>query len=398
MSEERQVFWQIALGGPAMFFASAFSEEELASRFAGPTPETARDFLVLRTLAEVQKYGAAARRWEAETNQHSSGDRYEALVIESLQVERAAWQRRLLEALVTFINFSTTNQADYYAHFLAVRECERQRYCGADEEAFFGAQSKLTKRKLDIVRSRVNDARARLPASPSCWYLKPGDSYKPASLREQYLSAMKLARPAEKTALGYTYQLSFGSASERLHFRVLGPAEESGPSDQAADALCGLLAIAILCRAHDLCAVVPRGINKAIMKPRNRDRPVSDLLLSRAEVGDFVLIAGSHVAEVREVRRAQFGYESYRLEFLDTETGPGLTEDWLPAPAVALFMRRRELIETVRARLAEHAEGGVVVTEEELQDCTREAVVEAWRLGLRQYVARHIQRAKERDA
>jgi hypothetical protein len=133
MRKERQVIWQIALGGPAVFFASAFSEEELASRFAGPTPGTARDFLVLRTLAEVQKYGAAARRWEAEKNQHSSGDRYEALIIESLQVERAAWQRRLLEALVTFINFSTTNQPEYYAHFLAVQEYERQRYCGRDE-------------------------------------------------------------------------------------------------------------------------------------------------------------------------------------------------------------------------------------------------------------------------
>jgi hypothetical protein len=241
----------------------------------------------------------------------------------------------------------------------------------------------------------VNDARARLPASASCWYLKPSSSDKSASLREQYLSAMKVARPAEKTALGYTYQLSFGSASERLHFGVLDPAGESDPGDQAADALCGLLAIAILCRAHDLCGVDPRGINKAIMESRNRDRPVGDLLSSRAEVGDFVLIAGPHVAEVCEIRKAQFGYESYRLKSLDTETGPGLTEDWLPAPAVGLFMRRRELLETVHARLAEDAKGDVVVTEEELQDCTREAVVEAWRLGLRQYVARHIEKAND---
>ncbi|MCX5735064.1 MAG: hypothetical protein NTW68_12155, partial [candidate division NC10 bacterium] len=139
MSEHQQLFWQIALVGPAVFFSSAFSEEELASRFTAPTSGTARDFLVLRTLAEVQKYGAAARRWRAEENRHSSGDRFDALVAESLLVERVAWQRRLLEALVTLINFSTTNQNEYFAHFLAVQEYERERYWAADERDFFGA-------------------------------------------------------------------------------------------------------------------------------------------------------------------------------------------------------------------------------------------------------------------
>jgi hypothetical protein len=396
MNETLQLFWQIALEGAAEFFASAFSEEELAKRFAALTPETARDFLVLRTLAEVQKYGVAVRRWDAERRQHASPGRYHALAIESLQVERAAWQRRLLEALVAFINFSSTNQVEYYAHFLVVQEFERQKYSAADEKAFFGEESDLTKRKLDAVKNRVDEARARLPASPNCWYLKPKDLYKTATLRSQYLRAMDLARPAEKTALGYTYRLSFGSASERLHFGVLEPATE-GSGDDAAEALSGLLVVAVLCRAHDMCNVIPRGINKTLMDPTNRDRATS-LMSSRAEVGDFVVISGPHVAEVRETRRTQFGYESYRLEFLDSLTGPGLNEDWLPAPAVGLFMRRGDLVEEIRGQLAAHAGQNVVVTEEQLRESTRKAVVDAWRIGLRQCVLRQMERPKDADA
>jgi hypothetical protein len=397
MSEHQQLFWQIALVGPAVFFSSAFSEEELASRFTAPTSETARDFLVLRTLAEVQKYGAAARRWRAEENRHSSGDRFDALVAESLLVERVAWQRRLLEALVTLINFSTTNQNEYFAHFLAVQEYERERYWAADERDFFGAESELTEKRLCAVQRLVDSARARLPMPADCWYLRFNDAHKTSSLRHRYLRAMRDARSSEKTALGYTYQLSFGAASERLHFGVLDHPADSKLGSRVTDALCGLLATAIICRAHDLCGIEPRGINKSIMQPAIRDRSVSQLLSTRAEVGDFVLVAGPHLGEVLEIRRGQFDYESYRVGFLDVENGPGLREGWLPAPAVGLFMKCRDLIRDVQTCFAEDAESEFIPTDEDLRESTRAAVLESWRLGIREYISRQIEKPMGED-
>jgi len=390
MTEERKLFSEIALVGPALFFGAAFSEDELAARFAKMAPDTARDFLVLKTLTEVQKYGVAARRWESQKEKQNSDDSFDMLVLESFQVERVAWQRRLLEALVTLINFSTTNQNEYFAHFLAVQEYEREQHRASDECDFFGAKSELTKQRLSIFQCRVDEAHARLPILSACWYLKTGNLYKTATLRSQYLRALKLARPAEKTALGYTYQLSFSAASERLHFGVLDPPNKLKSDDREIDAFCGLLAIAILCRAHELCGVSPRGINRTLMQPENRDRPVSTLLASRVEVGDFVLIAGPHLAEVREIRKGQFGYESYRLEFLDTDAGPGLNEDWQPAPAVGIFMRRQELLGNLRTRLAEDTSGGLVFTNEDLHDATRKTVIEMWQIGLRAYFSRQM--------
>lgn len=377
-----------------MFFSSGFTENELASRFAAPTPETARDFFILRTLAEVQKYGAAARRWESEEKHQSPSDRFDALVKESRIVERVAWERRLLEALVTLINFSTTNQTEYYAHFLAVRDLDRERYRSADELVFFGTESELTKKKFTVKQRLVDDARARLPMLANCWYLKPNDSYKITTFRAQYINAIKFARSAEKVALGYTYQMSFGDTSEQLHFGVLECPTETESGVRSTYALCGLLAIALICRAHDLCGVEPRGINKSLMQSANRDRPISELFTARADVGDFVLTNGPHLAEVREIRKAQSNYESYRVEFLDLENGPGLNEDWLSAPAIMLFMKRKDIIQDVRDRLTNQTENGINFGEMEIRECTKEAVLEMWKRGVREYFLHQINMPK----
>ena len=397
LSEHRNVFCEIALGGPAAFFAAAFSDEELAIRFAGATAETARDFVVLRCLAEVQKYGATVRRGESERERHSSGSRFESLVLESLVVERVAWQRRLLEALVTLINFSATNHNEHFAHFLAVGELEREQRELADERDFFGSESELTKKRIATLRQAVDEACSKLPASAGCWYLRANKPYASSTFRSQYLQALKLARPAERTALGYTYRLSFGDASERLHFGVLDPPVGVTPGDGTTDAACGLLAVAIICRAHDLCNVTPRGINVSLMAQAHRDRPVSELLSGRVSVGDFVLTQGPHLAEVLEIQTTQFGYESYRVEFLDTQNGPGLTESWLPAPAVGPFMKRQQMTEEVRAMLATHTDGELEIGEDEIRQSTREAVLTAWNAGLRKYVERQVNEASQAD-
>lgn len=396
MDDAPVVFWQIALGGPAAFYEAAFSDDELPARFAAPTPQTAREFLILRTLAEVQKYGAAARRWEGEEKAHASGSRFDAVVLESLDVGRAAWRRRLLEALVSLICFSTTNEQEYYHHFLSLRGCDRERRRISDERDFFGAESELAKRRLIAARQVVDGARTQLPGTPNCWYLRSGDNYRESHFRNRYLYALKHAQPAEKTALGYTYDLSFGDASEELHFGVVDSEPENQDHSQRSAALCGLLVVSILRRAHELCSVEPRGINKSVMDPANRDRPISALLSSRAKVGDFILTAGPHLGEVLETRQTPFGYESYRIAFLDDRHGPGLGEDWLPAPAIGMFMSRDEMVRDVQTRIAEHTNNALALTNEELQTSTRAAVREAWDLGLRQYVTRQVESAKQK--
>jgi len=387
---------EIALLGETLFFKTVFTTDELERLFAGSTPETARDFVVARTLVDVQRYGVSARRWAKVEQQRRLGNRYDAVESESLYVERVAWQRRLLEALVTLINFSTTNDNAYYHHYLALQELARQRYLASDERDFFGAESDLTKQNLSKLSQQVDDARARLLDPSDCWYLKRNERYRLASARSQYLRALGVARGKEKTGLGYTYHLSFGAASERLHFGVLDAQGGERHADRAASALCGLVALGIVARAHELCAVEPVGINKLLLS-RATDNSAPAFLTPSAGPGDFVLASGPHIAEVVEVRTTAFGYARYRVRFLDAESGPGIEEDWLPVLAVRLFMTRNETISGIKQRFAEHPIPDFEFTDSEVVVAAREAVVEAWRMGLRAYFVRQIEEERAND-
>ncbi len=387
---------EIALFGATLFLKTAFTADDLERIFAGSTPDTARDFVVARTVVDVQRYGVSARRWTKVEQQLKPGDRYDAVEAESLYVERVAWQRRLLEALVTLINFSTTNENAYYEHYLALQELDRQRYLASDERDFFDAESELTKQNIAKLKQQTDEARAKLPAEVDCWYLKRNERYRLTSARAQYLRALTVARGKEKTGLGYTYHLSFGAASERLHFGVLDAQGGEMRADRAASALCGLVAIGIVARAHELCAVEPVGINKVLVK-RAKDNSPPAFLAPSAQSGDFVLATGPHIAEVVEVRTTPFGYTRYRVKFLDAESGPGIDEDWLPALAVRLFMTRNEMIDGVKARFAEHPIPDFNFTDSNILLSAREAVVEAWRMGLRAYFVRQIEEERAND-
>jgi hypothetical protein len=383
------IFSDIALVGPSLFYERAFSADELAARFAGPTPETARDYVVLRTLAEVQMFGVSARRWQAIEATLRPGDKYDAVEAESLALARAASQRRLLEALVTLINFSTTNDNTYYNHFLSLQELDRRRRRITDERDFFGGESELTRRNVDTLKRDVDAAYPKLAAPAQCWYLKRGEFYKIASFRSQYLVALKTARASETNALGYTYDLSFGSASARLHFGVSNSAEASAMNG-AAVALCGLLAIGIIARAHDLCEVEPTGINKHLAE-RAQSASLWEALAPPLATGDFVLTTGPHIGEICEIRTTPFGYTGCRVRFLDDASGPGITEDWLPALAVRPFMTRKEFLDGIQKRFAEHGMSDHEFTADDIVCASRQAVVEAWRLGLGDYFRRQVE-------
>jgi hypothetical protein len=388
--EQREFFEQVALIGPAVFYSSAFSEDELPSLFAESTADTAREHVVLRTLAEVQKFGAACRRWREEEDRCGGKNRLNTLILESLVVDQVAWQRRLLEALITLINFSHSNEQPYYAHYLSLKRFERENSRVNNERDFFGEVSKLTRLRIDSLRTQLEVAEARVPNRSECWYVDPNNMKRSLTIRRQFLLALRHAIPAERIALGYTYKDSFGAASEELHFNILDaePQLLDGADHGYRSAVCGLLSIAIICRAHELCEVDPEGVNRYIMRSENRRRQENALLSTQAKVGDFVVSNGPNISEVMEIRTGEFGYESCRVRFLETTNDyPDLAEDWLPAPALQLFMSRDALVEETRKQL--QINGLSDVEPQEVQEAVREGVLEAWRLGLREYVIQH---------
>lgn len=120
-----------------------------------------------------------------------------------------------------------------------------------------------------------------------------------ASFRHQLKIALPITTHRERTALGYTYSLSYGETSGNIHFNAIR-LDVNNPEERFSFGLaqCGLLAVAILQRAHDLSGLKPEGINAKLM---NLDRDIfskNNPTLKKLEIGDFVLTNGPFLGEV----------------------------------------------------------------------------------------------------
>lgn len=369
-------FSQIALLGPAMFFEAAVPPTELDDRFETLRPATARDFFLLRTLAEVQKFGFASLRWTEERARAEAQEKIRDVRLESVVLEECAWMRRLLEALVTLICFARTNEHPYYFHYLALAEYDRARRAVADERDFFAALADSTRLTADSARARLDEALAALPDPRLCWYLTGDATPRLVPLRDRYKLAIIDASPTERRSLGYTYDASFGAASDSLHFSVQRGTARRKALDAVAMPFCGMLAISLIVRAHELSGTAPRGINVAVLASHARNTGRDLPVVGNAEVGDFVLIEGPHLAEVLGVETSAVGYEGYRVRVLsDGAVGRLLT---LPAPAVSSFMRRREMIADLAPLLGPTATITPPFTDDEVSEALREAVLTVW--------------------
>jgi hypothetical protein len=79
------------------------------------------------------------------------------------------------------------------------------------------------------------------------------------------------------------------------------------------------------------------------------------------------------------------------VSFLDRETGPDIEQDWLPALAVSVLMRKDELVEQLKAHFANEHSPGFDFSDDDVTISGRQSVVEMWKSGLRQYVLRQIE-------
>lgn len=342
-------FWKAALAGPLAFFKSGYTESEVKDIIEHYHDESAREHVVLRALGTVQMYGLAAKRWQEAEKVSNENPEQQNLATESYFVEQAVWARKLLEALVTLVNFSSTNDNRYFAHFVAVSEFTREHYRCDDERKIFGLPSPVRSLVLDTLEEREIALFRQLPDSDKCWYVRSrSKAHLLATQQTRYFAALKIATEAEKTALGYMYNMTYGATSEIIHFSILKKNLEEEESRRLFQSQCGLLTMCILVRAHELCGVAPQGINKTLTS-RIRKRKLSPMLESRAVPGDFVLCSNTnYLAEVLEVQRSEYGYERYRVLILDRTREESSDEVWLPAPAVHHINSPTETIEEDR--------------------------------------------------
>lgn len=403
-STTKKVFQKIALLGPAIFLERLIPKEKLELEYFRFNQRNARNFLLLKLLTEVQKTGFVFSRWNdfLESNASSRSEGVNDQILETFIDEQSLWQRKLMEGLVLLINFCSTNEPPFYYHLLLLQELERYRSMLLEQKDFFKRGSTLTEKTAALLTERIQIVENEIGDLSRCWYLPEAKPIKKRkqrlvilSLRQQLKRALSVATHSEKTAIGYTYGMSYGETSGNIHFSILRlDYNNLRERFSAGFAQCGILAVSILQRAHDLVGLEAEGINKHLMK-RDRNQPSkANPTLKGLLKGDFVLANGPYLGEVIDVETSDFGYETYLVKYLQEAPLEGIEEDWFPSFEIQLFMKRREIVRDVLAKLQEvaHKSGQPVleVSEEELLEGTNDSVAELWRAGFGEYIRRTI--------
>jgi hypothetical protein len=391
--DKRDLFEIIALQGPAIFLQAVIPPEKLGPDYSHFNPTNSRLFLLLRILVEVQKTGFAFRRWR---NIDTSPDlqlpveqltSIHRLILDSCIDEQSVWQRKLSEALVLLINFSQTNTAPHYYHYILLQERIRQHSRCREYEAYFSRQSEGCQRKLQEIEQRVSEVASSIGNQPACWYVDQnrGNGLNITSFARQLSLALDHATALERTALSYTYCKGFGETSGNIHFNPLRPLH-ARPYDRflLGFSVCGLLAINILKRCHELTNVTPAGINERVLTTAG-NLVGRDPTKGAAERGDHVLVEGPCLGVVEEVATAKYGYEVYRVRLAGSQSGQ--SSEWFSAFDITPFTKQRDQLDTLRQMIAEHAIAfDPPLSLEEMEQALQEAMGTIWQAGLAEHV------------
>lgn len=373
---------------------------------AGPAHADARAYFLYGALDEIRQAGIAIMQWEdslAPNTPDATDDGVLRVILETFAADQSLRIRKLVEALVDLVSFSTTNENEYFRHLLLLQDLSDLRSTMVDLDEFYSAPSENLRSAAERTFEEIAEVEGAVELA-RCWYRKEPVPLRDAevhpanilsSTRVRLRNALPCMTATEKAAIGLSYDRVFGEASRDIHFRP-------SASRRAVDldlmvkgishvAVLGLNAIV---RAQRLIDAVPDGANAQLRAAFDANTYPEQLIASltggRASVGDFVLAAGD-LAEVVDSATSSFGYESYRVQYLAERPLPNVEQDWMLAQHTQRLYTVDEFVagldvlvadgtvpESVRDRIRE-------MPVERKREAVREALKAVWAAGLRDH-------------
>jgi hypothetical protein len=392
--------------------------------FAGQALDDCRGYILYITLDEVKKASIHLMRLrdlldekdeKEEAPQQSADDsRLDRLLNTSLLEEQQMRVRRLLEALVTLVLFSSTNEQPYYRHLLLLEDLNQSLSWNKDLETFWGQRSTNVD---DHIRSQVQWIRqveGDVDLS-SCWYLPEHERKpikEPQKLRPGYIlsgfhsrfkEALPLMTDTERIVAGYTYDWVFGSSSEAIHYRS-NRRDYRPPEDPMFNVKrLGMLIYLILDRCYHILGKPDAPRFKRIFESLERSNSSASLhaaTVGTGEVGDYVLVHGD-IAQIMGIKNSDYGYRSYKVHYVAQRPKPNIPDDWFPAPYIQVFYAKKRFDE----KWASYVKSGDLpedirsvlesVTEEELQLYLQQSMKDLWNIAIRSKITRQQQKDAE---
>lgn len=357
---------------------------------AGYSHADARSYYLYAVLNEVQKAGIALMRWKElfkEKENTSDDDQISRVILESILEEQSLWLRKLSEVLISLICFDTTNENDYYRHFLLLTSLDNDLSATADLKDFYNCPNRNLEYSIAMLKDQISEIENKIDLS-RCWYLRGGKKLSDrrklntgqilSSMRHRMKFALHRCTNGEKLTLGLSYEY-YSSTSEDIHFK---PYSSKLYNKKLLTELnfthMGLLILYILLRCQRLLKAVPKGINEQlsrVFKKNAKPKLLKKLMDTKIEVGDFILAYGD-LAEVLEVKVSSYGYRCYKVRYLTERPIPEIEEDFFPAQKVRMLFRAQDIRDGFKRIVGDRAK---YISADEVQEFSRKAVIEVWK-------------------
>lgn len=381
------------------------SENDFRSA-SGFSHADARAWYLYGALDEIMRANVVLRQWaellvaddEGEESKQGDPPYLRRVILETVLDEQDLRRRRLMELLVDLICFRETNEQDYYRHYLLLRFLRDHLTATLDFKDFYSLSSRRLRAQLEGPMRWASDLETTKIDPQRSWYRQDGvtlsESTPPAALftsfRTRLKSALQTGTANEKLVLGTSYY-GYSSASGGIHYypdrrpnryELLTQARQGIP-------MTGVLALNCLVACQKLMANVPEGVNRQLLQTLENSPEIRQIfegqVSGRAKVGDFVLAYGQYLAEVERTKVSDFGYESYRLRFLEEHPPRGIECDWLPPQEVCRLSNLDRIAEDTRREMIESG-AQEPVDKDEVRAAVRRAIAEVWQTGLRDVI------------
>ena len=404
---EGDFFISQALRGAALLRERLGITEALYLTVAGQTLADARAYVLYTALDEVVKAAMYLMRLHDFLQGEPVSPRAGAMdrvLISHLVEEQDARLRRLLEVLLVLILFARTNEQNYYRHFLLLEYLEDLLGANDDQYEFYGSRSRNVDASLALQIESIRELEPKLDLA-NCWYLdkrnplpalkhlRPGKIF--SSVRARIKAALPQMLYREKLLFRFTYGAGYGITSEGVHYSASREDYRLKEGDEGSR-ISGLqlLTLAILHRVHNLMGRPSILELTRVFDALDRSDPQRLVHLGTVrdfKVGDFVVAYGD-LGEVIGVQATIYGYRSYHVRYLAERPMPTIESDWFPP----IYVQRLYTLEQAKAGLVKLVQDGRIpksvldgfdsAPSDDLQSALRASIVNAWKLGLRDWV------------
>jgi hypothetical protein len=323
-------------------------------RLAPNLNQKPKEYFLYRVLDEIQKAALKIFDWK-ESLSEIEPDKMQRIDYETIIDDQQFRARKLAEALVDAILFSTTDDQAHYGDYFLLHELNECARSQEDRYEFFGHHNKNSEWSANWLCEEIRNLEKAGLNPKSRWYVKEGHVLNEkwtkkgvplSSFRDRYKKILPIALPSEFNTIGKSYIHAY-SMSKDVHFT---PHDTSSSFDEdqifrGVDRV-GLLILALIIRCQLLFGRVPEGINKRYREMHDSNTEPAELAGSLkkkpAEIGDIVWIQGEY-GEVLNVTMSKYGYPAYHIKYIEHLPLNEVPEDWFAGFEVKLVAKKAQM-------------------------------------------------------